>query len=629
MNAKIYIQTFILIVSLAGSQLYGQLNDSVPPIPGQEEPEILNQGPIHEAFAQPVELVTESGIVSPQEPPDDIIEDPAEEKPESSRYVWIPGYWAWDSERSDYVWISGCWRITPVGMSWVPGYWDEISTGWQWVPGFWISTTQAEQIKYLPEPPAIAETEPPVTVVETEKIWVPPCYYWHQNNYILRAGYWLDPRDNWVWVPSHYSWTPHGYVFVSGYWDYALETRGILYAPVYFPRRFHRPHRYTYSLGVVVNIRNLEFSLFSHPRYCHYYFGDYYSDFYVSIGIFPWFEFKKRHGWYDPIYEHKRCRHRRKDPHWGDHIRHEYELRRTDAKRRPPRTYREIKSRHLQSPKDHRNDFRFVEPVKSYTKKKDTPFKSYRMDHKERLKIVGHADRVNKSRQQRRTLESHRSAPTFERSSNKSHPSERKMSEKSSRTTSPARRDRTTPPTRIQPAPQRKTQTDSPARNRTTPATKTRTDSPTRTQPTPQRKTQPDSPTEARPAPSSKSKPDNSSKTRSNSPTRFRPAPPTNSRSVAPARVQPNSSTKSQPSSPAKVKQPTKQSSEKQKSNKNISPRQQYYSKSSNKEKSSSSSSQNKTTSKPERNSQPQQRKDSDKKDKKQKSGRGVGRWHR
>jgi hypothetical protein len=144
-----------------------------------------------------------------------------------------------------------------MGMSWIPGYWNQVPQGWQWVAGFWIATSKAKQIQYLPQPPEIADVEPPSITIVTGQIWVPPCYYWRNNAYILRAGYWLTPQNNWVWVPSHYAWTPYGYVFVPGYWDYVLTTRGILYAPVYFPRHFYRPFGYTYSLGVVVNIGNL------------------------------------------------------------------------------------------------------------------------------------------------------------------------------------------------------------------------------------------------------------------------------------------------------------------------------------------------------------------------------------
>ena len=411
-----------MILALTGCRLYGQTKETPPPVPSQEEPEVLNQGPIHEGFAQPIDLAPQAGIISPSEPPTDIIENPAAKRPKSSEYVWIPGYWAWDTERTDYVWVSGCWRMPPLGMSWIPGYWNKVPQGWQWVAGFWIATSKAKQIQYLPQPPEIADVEPPSTTIVAGQIWVPPCYYWRNNAYILRAGYWLTPQNNWVWVPSHYAWTPYGYVFVPGYWDYVLTTRGILYAPVYFPRHFYRPFGYTYSLGVVVDIGNLEFSLFSSPRYLHYYFGDYYSDFYISLGIYPWFEFETRRSWYDPIYEHDRCYYRRKIPNWDQHIRHEYELRRADTSLRPPKTYRELESRSAQIPERQRNNIKMVEPIGTYTESKTAPFKFSKMSNKERQKIIGQANKVNNFRHERKKLESQQPASTVVQPSKETRP---------------------------------------------------------------------------------------------------------------------------------------------------------------------------------------------------------------
>jgi hypothetical protein len=396
----------LMILALASSQLYGGPNESPPPIPSQEEPEVMNEGPIHEAFAQPVTLSPQAGIVCPNEPPAVIVEKPASERPKGSQYVWIPGYWAWDTTRKDYVWVSGCWRIPPANMSWIPGYWNKVPQGWEWVPGFWIPTSRASQMEYLPQPPEIADVEPPADSDISLGIWVPPCYYWWGNRYILRAGYWMEPRDNWIWVPSHYTWTPHGYVFVAGYWDRVLTSRGVLYAPVYFPRHFHRWPGYTYSLGIIVNVGNLQFSLFSYPHYCHYYFGDYYGDFYIGLGIYPWFEFETRHIWYDPIFVHDHWYYRRTNPRWDEHIRQQYALRRADSSLRPPRTYRELETRISKTPERQRSDFRMVEPLQSYAEKKDAPFKFSRMNDKERDGILSRSNEINNFRQERMHVES-------------------------------------------------------------------------------------------------------------------------------------------------------------------------------------------------------------------------------
>ena len=401
----------LIILAVSGCQSYGGQNDSAPPIPSQEEPEVLNEGPIHEAFAQPVDLNPQAGIIAPNEPPTDIIENPAGERPQSSDYVWIPGYWAWDSHQKDYIWASGCWRKPPAGMSWMPGYWNKVPEGWQWVAGFWIPTSRANQIEYLPEPPELVYSGPPADLESSDNVWVPPCYYWWEGQYILRPGYWLAPQPNWIWVPSHYTWTPYGYVFVTGYWDNLLATRGVLYAPVYFPRHFHRPPGFVYSLGVVVDTGNLEFSLFSYPSYCHYYFGDYYSDLYIGIGIYPWFDFETYHSWYDPIFVHDRWRYRGTIPHWGEHIRHEYALRRDDRNLRPPRTYRDLERRISNIPVRQRSNYRMVEPLKNQIERKDAPIKFSQMNEREHEKILEHAESVNNFRRERKHVETDHRKP--------------------------------------------------------------------------------------------------------------------------------------------------------------------------------------------------------------------------
>jgi hypothetical protein len=135
-------------------------------------------------------------------------------------------------------------------------------------------------------------------------------------------------QADWVWVPSNNVWTPRGYVFANGHWDYALGRRGVLFAPVYFPRRIYQRPRFSYALSIAVNIGNLEFGLFTRPRYSHYYFGDYYDSVYIGIGIFPWYEVERRHTWYDPIYVHDRWRHRKDEPRWEEHERQQYYRRR-------------------------------------------------------------------------------------------------------------------------------------------------------------------------------------------------------------------------------------------------------------------------------------------------------------
>ena len=107
------------------------------PPPGGE---VLSQGPVHEAFANPIEMDPKAGPIVKKQPPNPIKEIPPEQQPEGDNIVWIPGYWAWDDDRTDFIWISGVYR-RPPGQAWVPGYWSNADDGFQWTPGFWNTTS--------------------------------------------------------------------------------------------------------------------------------------------------------------------------------------------------------------------------------------------------------------------------------------------------------------------------------------------------------------------------------------------------------------------------------------------------------------------------------------------------------
>ncbi len=396
---KNVIMILMAMIMFAGN-LYGQ----APPVPSEEQPEVMTRGPVNEAFAQPVNIEEDSGFTAPKAPPPDIDEIPPEDRPVGAQFAWVPGYWSWDTDKNDYIWVSGCWRAVPPEKYWVPGYWTEVEDGWRWVEGFWAPVSDKE-IEYLPAPPAVTYVAPPVTA-SPDRIWVPPCWYWNNGYYTLRSGYWIDAREDWVWVPSHYVWTPRGYVFVRGHWDYPFSRRGVLFAPVYFSSRTHWRSGFSYSLSIAVDIGNLEFGLFTRPRYRHYYFGDYYDSFYISVGIFPWFECVTRHSWYDPIYLHDRWRHRRHDPDWWQHERREYERRRDDRRLRPPRTYREMERRVHNMTDSQRKNFEVATPMKRLVDKRMTTLK-FRKDKPEiRQQISRHAEDVHKYVKERSEWES-------------------------------------------------------------------------------------------------------------------------------------------------------------------------------------------------------------------------------
>jgi hypothetical protein len=389
--------------------LYSAADDSLvpPPVPSQEQPEVLTSGPVHEAFAEPVNLQVQAGLVTPQQPPANIVENAPPQRPQGDQFVLIPGYWAWDTDRNDYIWVSACWRAAPPNTYWVPGYWAKVNDGWEWVAGFWAQSGN-QTIEYLPAPPVLEDVEPVGSPPLEDQIWVPSCQYWSHDHYIVRSGYWLTARQGWVWSPSHYIWTPRGYVFSVGYWDYSLERRGVLFAPVYFSRGFHFRAGFTFSPSIVINIGMLQVNLFTCPRYCHYYFGDYYDNVYLGIGIFPQFRSERIHLWYDPIYVYDRWNNRRTEPRWEEHEQHEYDLRRNDKNLRPPRTYREMETRQAGMSEDQRKNFRVAHPMTEASANRAT-MKFQQINTKTQRQITTKATEVSKFSDKRNQWES---APT-------------------------------------------------------------------------------------------------------------------------------------------------------------------------------------------------------------------------
>jgi len=347
----------------------------MPPQPSQERPEVLSRGPVHEAFAQPVAAQDQPDMVVTAQPPPNIVETPPADRPEGGACFWAPGYWSWDAERITFIWVSGCWRMPPPRMTWVPGYWTRVPAGWQWVPGFWSPAT-AQEIAYLPAPPEVTDFQPPGPPPAADEFWVPGCWYWHQERYVFRAGYWLRQQPGWMWFPSHCAWTPRGYVFVEGHWDYALERRGVLFAPVCFPGRISAGIRFSFSPSITVDVGVLSASLFACPRYAHYYFGDYYDDAYARIGIYPWFDCVRIGTWYDPVFVYSRWDHCRTDPRWEERERHAFTLRHDHMDLRPPRTYREQEARVAHLPDPERREHQMTRPLSTVVAT-PTPFVTF------------------------------------------------------------------------------------------------------------------------------------------------------------------------------------------------------------------------------------------------------------
>lgn len=317
--------------------------------------QVMTRGPVHEAFAAPLIHDPKPGPIIKIEPPNPVEEQPPDQKPVGASVQWIPGYWQWDDGRNDFLWISGVWRDPPPGRQWVPGYWNQVSGGYQWVPGAWVPAQQqdnapqsaanpaAGQSAYLSAPPASLEVGPNSPSPGGSVFWSPGCWNWQGARYVWRPGFWAAVQPGWVWMPSQFVWTPSGYLFVPGYWDLPVASRGLLFAPIYYPQPIYLQPGYVYTPSVTIVSTSFTANLFVQPAYSQYCFGDYYATSYLNVGIFPWFSMSFSSGpvmprYYDPLFSYYSVVNVRTEPRWVTRVHEQYIVRRDNIAMRPPRT---------------------------------------------------------------------------------------------------------------------------------------------------------------------------------------------------------------------------------------------------------------------------------------------------
>jgi len=403
------------VVGLAQAQAPGA--SPPPPTPTgasqDDDVEVMTRGPIHEAYAEPVARGEGAPVVVAKKPPDPIEEMPPDTKPEGDNIVWVSGYWAWDEDRDNFIWISGVWRAVPANHTWVPGYWTEAEGGYQWVSGFWMPE-QAEEVQYLPEPPATLEQGPTSPAPSEDYFWNPGYYSWYETRYVWRPGFWTACYPDWLWVPAHYCWTPRGWVFIDGYWDYPLVNRGVLFAPICFRRPILHWAAFQWCPAVVIQPSILTFHLFVRPRYCHYYFGDYYAVAYEGRGFRPWFHYHGRHG-FDPLFTYYRWHNHRHmhDAHWESNIHGWFNHYRNNEHERPPHTL--LAQHQLIEKGKGRADLQLLQigkPMKDLAGRHDAFTKFTTISQDQRTRIQQANRQFGEFKQQRLQLESaHRIKP--------------------------------------------------------------------------------------------------------------------------------------------------------------------------------------------------------------------------
>ena len=365
--------------------------------------EVLTRGPVHEAFATPLEVNPQPGPVIKKEPPPAIEEMPPDQKPDGDNVVWIPGYFDWDDDRQDFIWVSGVWRNVPPDQTWVAGYWSQVPEGYQWTPGFWTSAKKAE-VNYLPAPPQSLEVGPNIPAPSENSFWVPGTWV-YRDRYVWQPGFWTMMRPDWIWVPAHFVWTPGGYVFLPGYWDYTPQYRGCLFAPVVFsPGYYRRPVIYTPA--VVINLGFFSANLFCRPAYSCYYFGDYYGVNYVGLGFRPWFSLSIGRGGYDPLCNYYRWRNSRTDPNWLAQSQRRFETLQKNPNDRPPRTFAAQEKLFASGGADRKPGFFAATTIQQAAKDpKDVGFKLHEVSLSGRQEAFKQAQGLNKISQERFTIE--------------------------------------------------------------------------------------------------------------------------------------------------------------------------------------------------------------------------------
>ena len=299
----------------------------------REDVQPLTRGPVHEAFAEQVNLDPRATLVIPNRPPNPVSELPPEIEPEGKNVRWIAGYWAWDDEQEDFIWVSGLWRNVPPGRRWVPGDWVEIEGEYRWIQGTW-APEDATELSVRDLPPDSLEQGPNSEAPSDQHIWIPGCWVENDGENLWRAGFWTRGQDDWIWVPERYLWRPAGCIFVPGYWDYPVVHRGILFAPCRFSRPVYTHVDYRYSPSVVLNLGHIFEHMFVHPGHCHYYFGDYYA----SESCFPWHTYYHNH--YCPLLTHYHWHHHRHGFNYLLHLHNFHHHMVGHAHKRPRRRFR-------------------------------------------------------------------------------------------------------------------------------------------------------------------------------------------------------------------------------------------------------------------------------------------------
>lgn len=252
--------------------------------------EAIKYEPIHEAF-----ITRETSQIfvcaTPLAPPPALNEKAPTISEKNA--LWIPGYWAWSTNKGEFLWVSGVVRRPPPGMQWIPGRWKQLAEGWVWLSGFW-SITSEDGLRFNSQAPPSPKDEDPSVPPSKNYFWMAGHWLWDaaSQQYVWLNGRWEKWSEQWVYVPPHYQWRGNGYLFVAAYWDWPLEVRGSAYPSIHVPEQMRSTYEYTPEIVIdptfLLEIYYPYWPDYSNLFHFHYFF---HHDKWLSWGVAPpWWE---------------------------------------------------------------------------------------------------------------------------------------------------------------------------------------------------------------------------------------------------------------------------------------------------------------------------------------------------
>jgi len=163
----------LLVATLwGGDRLAAEGESAPPPTPVQEQPEVLSRGPVHEAFAEPVSMQLQAGLIAPDRPPPTSRKSRRRRGPRPAVRldpgVLVVGRGPERLHLGQRLLASGSAENVLGARVLVSG-----GRRMEWVAGFW-APAGAREIEYLPAPPTVDDVEPLGPAPSPDTIWVPP-----------------------------------------------------------------------------------------------------------------------------------------------------------------------------------------------------------------------------------------------------------------------------------------------------------------------------------------------------------------------------------------------------------------------------------------------------------------------